>query len=164
MDKVLVLNYDYTPLNVTTLKRGVNLVLEGKAEILYSIENKPMKTAYKDFSRPSVIRLYRYVNIKYKRVPLNKHNIYRRDNHRCIYCGINRNLTIDHVIPKSKGGDNTWNNMVSCCFECNHKKGDSTPQEKSMTMTHKPFTPTFIDFVETMSGTILEEWKKFLKR
>lgn len=162
MEKVLVLNNDYTPLNVTTLKRGFKLVYKGKAEIVYSDEDNPIVSSFKTFKRPSVIRLSRFIYMPYKKVPLSRYNIFRRDGHKCVYCGTSKNLTIDHVLPRSRGGDNTWKNLVTCCGECNLKKDDRTPEEAGMEFIRKPFTPTYIQFIERMNGIIKEEWKQFL--
>jgi 5-methylcytosine-specific restriction endonuclease McrA len=98
----------------------------------------------------------------YKKVPLSRFNIFRRDGHKCVYCGTNKNLTIDHVLPKSRGGDNSWKNLVTCCGICNLKKDDRTPEEADMVFLRKPFTPTYIQFIERMNGIIKEEWKQFL--
>jgi hypothetical protein len=162
MEKVLVLNNDYTPLNVTTLKRGFKLVYKGKAEIIYSDETNPIVSSFKTFKRPSVIRLSRFIYMPYKKVPLSRYNIFRRDGHRCVYCSTNKNLTIDHVLPRSRGGDNTWKNLVTCCGECNLKKDDKTPEEAGMDLLRKPYIPTYIQFIERMNGEIRDEWKQFL--
>lgn len=162
MEKVLVLNNDYTPLNVTTLNRGFKLVYKGKAEIVYSDESNPIISSFKNFNRPSVIRLNRFIYMPYKKVPLSRFNIFRRDGHKCVYCGTNKNLTIDHVLPKSRGGDNSWKNLVTCCGICNLKKDDRTPEEAGMEFLIKPFTPTYLQFIERMNGIIKEEWKQFL--
>jgi|LakMenE01Jun11ns_1017448.scaffolds.fasta_scaffold9921106_8 5-methylcytosine-specific restriction endonuclease McrA len=162
MEKVLVLNNDYTPLNVTTLKRGFKLVYKGKAEIIFSDDNNPIVSTVKTFRRPTIIRLIRYIFLPYKKVPLSRYNIFRRDEHKCVYCGTSKNLTLDHVLPKSRGGENTWKNLVTCCGECNLNKGDKTPEESNMIMLRKPYTPTYIEFVERMNGKINEEWKPYL--
>lgn len=162
MEKVLVLNGDYTPLNVTSTRRGFNLVFKGKAEIIHSDEDNPLRSEVKDYKRPTIIRLLRYIYLPFKKVKLNRHSVYRRDNHKCIYCGSPNNLTLDHVLPKSRGGKNTWKNLVACCFNCNTEKGDKTPEEAGMTMTHKPYVPTYMEFIERMCGKINEEWKSYL--
>jgi len=162
MEKVLVLNNDYSPLNVTTLKRGFKLVFKGKAEIICHTENLPILSSFSKFKRPSVIRLLRYISFPYKKVPISRYNVFRRDNHQCVYCGSEDNLTIDHVIPKSKGGGNTWKNMVSCCATCNVKKDNKTPEEVGMKMLHEPYVPTYIQFIERMNGAIDDKWKQFL--
>lgn len=143
MQQVLVLNYDYTPLNVTSVKRGFVLVDKGKAEIIKHDEN-PIVTIYKTYVRPVIIRLLRYINYRGNGVSVNRHRIFRRDGYQCAYCGSTKELTIDHIVPRSKGGRNTWTNLVSCCFRCNLKKGDKTPEEAHMQLRVKPTEPEFI--------------------
>jgi CRISPR/Cas system Type II protein with McrA/HNH and RuvC-like nuclease domain len=106
MDKVLVLNADYSPINVTSVYRGFNLVNKGKAEILKSSDN-PIKAGITEYVRPLIIRLLNYVKYRSQKLRINRPRIYRRDNYECVYCGSKKNLTIDHILPKSKGGQNT---------------------------------------------------------
>jgi 5-methylcytosine-specific restriction endonuclease McrA len=166
MAQILVLNHDYSPLNITTLKRGFKLVFKGKAEVINHDINNPIETSVKTFRRPTVIRLLRYIYLPFKKVPLSRFNIYRRDNHRCIYCGNKKDLTLDHVIPKSKGGKNTWRNLVTCCGKCNVSKGDMSLQDfLKMTgykMAHKPYVPNYIQFIEKIGGKMRDEWRPFL--
>ena len=121
MSSVLVLNYDYTPLNVTTIKRGFVLVDKGKAEIVKSDEESPIVSGYKKYVRPLIIRLLKYIKYQTRTLRANRNRIYKRDNHQCVYCGSNKSLTLDHVIPKSRGGKNEWTNLVTSCFKCNLK-------------------------------------------
>jgi 5-methylcytosine-specific restriction endonuclease McrA len=143
MSGVLVLNYDYTPLNITTIKRGFVLVDKGKAEIVKSDEN-PIVTSYKTYVRPVIIRLLNYIRYQSKLMRANRTRIYRRDQNQCVYCGSNKDLTLDHVMPKSRGGGNDWTNLVTSCFRCNLRKGNRTPDEAKMSMRHKPFVPTLV--------------------
>jgi 5-methylcytosine-specific restriction endonuclease McrA len=158
--KILVLNADYMPVNVTTLKRGFKLVYKGKAEVVKHIENNPIVTSNKIINRPSVIRLLKYVYLPFKKVQLTRLNIYKRDAFRCVYCGNNSDLTIDHVIPKSKNGSNTWENLVTCCHRCNVKKGDKTLEEVGFTLKHKPYKPNYLFFIDKNSGSY--NWDEFL--
>lgn len=159
METVLVLNYDYTPLNVTSLRRGFVLVDKGKAEILREYEN-PIVTTVGNFVRPLIIRLLRYINYhKKKDLKMSRLKIYQRDGYKCIYCGTHKKLTIDHVMPKSRGGLNTWENMVTCCFDCNSKKGNKTPQEAGMKMSVKPYKPSV--FSELVVGKASKIWEEF---
>ena len=105
MSTVLVLNSDYTPLNVTSVQRGFVLVTKGKAEVLRSDEN-PIVTGYKTFIRPVIIRLLKYIRHRTRLNKPNRSRIYKRDGYECVYCGSKKNLTLDHVIPKSRGGSN----------------------------------------------------------
>ncbi len=118
MSNVLVLNYDYTPLNVTSIRRGFVLVDKGKAEIVKSDEN-PISAGYKTFVRPLIIRLLNYIKHKTRTIRASRPRIYKRDHYQCVYCGSNKDLTLDHVIPKSRGGGNEWTNLVTSCFKCN---------------------------------------------
>ena len=106
---ILVLNSDYNPINICNGKRAIILILKRKAQ----------------FIADKVIRLFDYIRIPYKKIKENtptRNLIYKRDNHRCAYCNSKENLTIDHIIPTSRGGKNTWENMISCCGRCNLKK------------------------------------------
>jgi len=144
MSTVLVLNYDYTPLNVTSIRRGFVLVDKGKAEVIKSDES-PIITGYKLYVRPVIIRLLKYIRFQTRGLRANRARIYKRDNHECVYCGAKKDLTLDHVLPKSRGGGNEWTNLVTSCFKCNLKKGNKTPDEAKMIMKNKPYAPTLIN-------------------
>ena len=144
MSNVLVLNYDYTPLNLTSTRRGFILVDKGKAEIIKSDDN-PINANFTAYVRPLIIRLLSYIKFSRKTSKVNRNRIYKRDNHECVYCGSVKQLTLDHVIPKSRGGKNEWTNLVTCCFKCNLRKGNRTPEEAKMVMKHKPYAPTIIN-------------------
>jgi 5-methylcytosine-specific restriction endonuclease McrA len=158
MEKVLVLNSDYSPLNVTTVIRGFNLVSKGKAEILKAGEN-PITAGSLSFARPLIIRLLAYVKYRVKNLKVNRARIYKRDGYKCVYCGSNKNLTIDHVLPKSRGGTNRWTNLVTCCGSCNRKKGDKTPYESNMSMIVKPYEPSL--FSDVFHNSIEQMWDEF---
>ena len=158
MEKVLVLNADYTPLNVTTLRQGFKLVIKGKAEILKEQET-PIITEHRSYVRPLIIRLFQYVRFRMRGIRVNRHRIYKRDGHQCVYCGSNRFLTIDHVIPKSRGGSNDWTNLVTCCNKCNVYKSDRTPEEANMTLKKKPYTPSI--FSDVIYSSIEKIWEDF---
>jgi 5-methylcytosine-specific restriction endonuclease McrA len=160
MDKVLVLNSDYTPLNVTSIRRGFILVIKGKAEVLRQDADN-IVTSIGEFVRPLIIRLLSYVRFKTKPVKLNRKRIFKRDNNECVYCGSKRNLTIDHIIPRSRGGKNTWSNLVTCCSNCNLKKGNRTPEEASMRMNYKAYEPTI--FSSIISVDVEELWGDYQK-
>ena len=163
--EVLVLNMDYTPINITTLQRGFKLVFKGKAEILSSNDDKPILTEKKSYNRPKVIRLLKYIVMPFRKVNLNRQNLFKRDDFKCVYCGTNKDLTIDHVIPKVKGGNNKWTNLVTCCHDCNVKKGhkdvDVFLKETGLTMRHQPFKPTYLYFVEKIYK-VDEDWKQYV--
>jgi len=113
MDKVLVLNSDFTPLNVTSLRRGFILVQKGRAEVLKKGDD--IVTTIGNFVRPVIIRLLNFVRFRPTNLSVSRKRLFKRDNHQCGYCSSQKNLTIDHVIPKSRGGSNGWNNLVTCC-------------------------------------------------
>ena len=139
MSKVLVLNASYEPLNICTWRRAVVLLMKGKAE---QIEHNG-KLIYTNLPVPTVIRLRSYVKIPYKEISLSRRNLLHRDNYTCQYCGDRRHdLTIDHIVPRSKGGTDSWENVVAACLKCNVKKGDRTPKEANMVMNTTPTTPS----------------------
>jgi len=155
---VLVLNADYNPINVTSLQRGFNLVYKGKAEIVKS-SDIPIVSSFGEFVRPLIIRLLNYVLIKTKKIRVNRHRIMRRDNYSCAYCGSKKSLTIDHIIPKSKGGDNTWKNLVTCCLPCNFKKGDKSLEEIGMKLIKKPTEPNI--FSDAVGQGLQKIWIEY---
>lgn len=115
---------------------------------------------------PAVIRLMNYVNVPYRGVELTRHNIFKRDGYECQYCGDrNRdNLTLDHVIPRAKGGGSSWTNLITACKSCNSKKGDLLPEEAGMPLKNQPFKPSYIMFLRDFSGFHCDEWKPFLSK
>jgi CRISPR/Cas system Type II protein with McrA/HNH and RuvC-like nuclease domain len=161
MSNVLVLNYDYTPLNLTTTRRGFVLVDKGKAEIIKS-DNNPILAGFITYVRPLIIRLLNYVKFNRKSTKVNRHRIFKRDNHECVYCGSTKQLTLDHVIPKSRGGRNEWTNLVACCFKCNLKKGNKTPEEAKMKLKEKPYVPSIMNDNPTLNNAWLEYQKSFV--
>ena len=158
MEQVLVLNFDYSPLNVTTIQRGFNLVYKGKAEIIKS-DIKEIVSSTKKFVRPLIIRLLSYIKFHKRAYRANRTRIYKRDGYECVYCGSKKSLTLDHVIPKSRGGENTWENLVTSCFKCNLKKGSKTPEEARMSMKHRPFAPTLVN----ENGILNKVWNDYQK-
>lgn len=158
MEKVLVLNADFTPINVTSVYKGFTLVNKGKAEILKS-SDKPIVSGMKEFVRPLIIRLLNFVKYRISKFKINRQRLYKRDGHQCGYCGSKRNLTIDHIIPKSKGGENTWQNLVTCCAPCNKMKGDKTPEEVGMKLIVDIYEPTI--FSEVINSNVENIWNEF---
>jgi CRISPR/Cas system Type II protein with McrA/HNH and RuvC-like nuclease domain len=156
MSTVLVLNFDYTPLNVTTFRRGFTLVDKGKAEVVKSDEN-PIVIGVKKYVRPLIIRLLKYIKFQTRKLRVNRNRVFKRDGNQCVYCGTKKELTIDHVIPKSRGGTNEWTNLVTCCSKCNLKKGNKTPEEARMTMSSKPYVPNLI----SENSLIKQIWDDF---
>ena len=160
--KVLVLNQNYEPITICNARRAIILTYLGKAEIICAVENKVIRSVYRTFEYPSVVRLVIFVRVPFKKIILSRKNIIRRDNHRCQYCGISTNLTIDHIIPKSRGGEDSWENLTTACIKCNNKKGDRTPEEARMQLYNKPKKPSHITFIKNFAGKVDEDWKPYL--
>jgi 5-methylcytosine-specific restriction endonuclease McrA len=157
-----VLNQNYEPLTICNARRAVILTYLGKAEVVSSIDNKYIKSVYHQFKYPSIVRLIFFVRVPFKKIILSRKNILRRDGHKCQYCGISVNLTVDHVIPKSRGGEDTWENLTTACIRCNNKKGDRTPEEARMHIMNSPKKPSHITFIKNFAGKIDEDWKPYL--
>ncbi len=160
---VLVLNQDYTPLNFCSGYRAFILVYMEKAELVEEYESKQIRSIEAVFPHPSIIRLKRYIYIPYRTIPLSRKSIYLRDNHTCAYCGTHKNLTIDHIIPKSRGGKDTWLNLITACEKCNLKKGNKTPEEAKMPLLFKPYKPSYFSFI-LKNKKIPESWKPFFEQ
>lgn len=160
--KVLVLNQDYQAISVCSVERAFVLVFLNKAEMVADAGALALKTVKAAFKRPLVIRLCRFVHIPFKKVSLTRQNIFKRDSFRCAYCGKREELTLDHIVPRSQGGIDSWHNLVSACQKCNTYKGNRTPEEAGMKMLTKPYRPSFIMFLRDFSGNIHDEWKPFL--
>lgn len=164
MDAVVVLNYDYQYINKISWKKAICLVYKGKAEVLKE-SKRLIRNAEKtvEIMVPKVLRLLKLVRVIYKqKVPFSKKNVLVRDNHTCQYCGTNKvRLTIDHIVPRSKGGKTTFENCVAACRECNSKKGNKTPREAKMFPRSRPTEPTIMEFLRLQMKR--ERVDKFLK-
>lgn len=158
-----MLNQNYEPLSLCTVKRAVVLLILNKAETVVERDGKKVRSQYLEINVPSVIRIKRYINFRPYNVPLNKKNIMKRDNYRCQYCGKKgKDMTIDHVIPRERGGKDTWENLVTSCKECNVKKGNRTPKEAGMKLLKKPKKPTYFHILFSEAEIPDENWKPFL--
>ena len=161
--KVLVLNQNYEPLSVCHVKKAVILLYLGKAELIEAWDGKALRSVSMSLPFPSIVRLSVYIRIPYKKIILSRKNILRRDGHRCQYCGRNDvPLTVDHIVPKARGGEDAWENLVCACIECNNKKGDRIPQESRMLLLRKPLRPTHVTFLRHFVGHMDERWKPYL--
>lgn len=160
---VLVLNQGYEPISVCSVKKAFMLMYLSKAELVEhrsGVTIKSMRTAY---PFPSVIRLQSYIRVPYKRVELSRKNIMRRDSFRCQYCGSHSHpLTLDHVIPKSRGGGDVWENLVAACIPCNNRKGSRTPEEAGLRLLSTPRKPNHIVYLSHFMGKVDEPWKQYL--
>jgi 5-methylcytosine-specific restriction endonuclease McrA len=145
--QVLVLNASFEPINITSWKRAIILLIKEKAAIISE----------------KVIRLVEYVRLPLSKMRISKPSramIYARDQNKCQYCGSTRRLTIDHVLPKSRGGDDSWHNMVVACSACNTKKGDKLLEHTGMKLARRPFAPLNKIFF-MLSSARVEEWKEY---
>ena len=162
--KVLVLNQDFTAFTICSVTKAFLLVFMNKAEMVSEDEKVNLRSVSRSFPMPSVIRLNRYVTRPFRQggVVLNRQNVFKRDNHKCQYCNSVKDLTLDHVQPKSRGGKTTWDNLVTACRPCNGKKGDFTPDEAGMKLHGKPFKPSFVMFLRDFSERVSEDWMLYL--
>jgi len=160
---VLVLNQNYEAMSICNVQRAVILLYLGKAELIASKDSQMVCSVSKRLPFPTIVRLLLYIHVPFKKIVLSRKNILRRDLYKCQYCyRSDVPLTIDHVIPKSKGGDDSWENLVSACVNCNNKKGDRSPDEAKMALRKKPSKPSHITFMKHFVGRVAEEWKPFL--
>jgi 5-methylcytosine-specific restriction endonuclease McrA len=150
VERCVVLNGDYSYLNVISWKRAVCLMVKGKTEVL-KYSDKFIKNAEGDkvIQIPLVMRLIKIIRMIYKsKVPYSKRNIFVRDGFTCMYCGTKQQkLTVDHVIPQGQGGKSSFDNCVASCRSCNNKKGNRTPREAKMFLRKRPYTPTIYEFI-----------------
>ena len=162
MHQVLVLNATYEPLNTVSMPRAVALLLADKAEIVEAAEAR-LRSQHMTLPMPLVIRLVTYVRIP-RMLPLTvtRRGVLRRDNYICQYCGrvhASSELTLDHVLPRSRGGKNTWENVVAACKPCNHRKGNRLPAEAHMRLLRQPFRPRYLALVVV---DMPPAWSKYL--
>ncbi|MER7350179.1 HNH endonuclease [Streptomyces aurantiacus] len=142
MRDTLVLNASFEPLSTVTLNRAVVLVLQDKAVVEQSHPALRVRAATVELPVPRVIRLCRYVRVPFRRrAPWSRRGVLVRDQHRCAYCG-RRATTVDHVVPRSQGGADSWLNTVASCAMDNHRKADRTPEQAGMPLLRQPFEPT----------------------
>jgi len=160
--RVLVLNLDHSPVAVVTVQKAIVLSVLEKVSCLTYYESLSIRTVSREFRYPAVIRLNNYKHIPYKGVLLNRANIFKRDGHECKYCGSKKQLTIDHVIPKSKGGKSNWTNLITACHRCNVYKGDKYPEQAGMQLKSQPFKPSLGFFIAEYAERNAEEWMPFL--
>ena len=162
--RVLVLNASYEPINVCTVRRAAVLVLKERAEILERGEWALHAEAL-TLPRPTVIRLTTYVRIPRDahRRKITRRAVFARDRWTCQYCGHERgNLTVDHVIPRSKGGGSGWENIVTCCAPCNRRKGDRLPRQANMVPRRPPGAPSATIFIHVAAPVIPQAWEQYL--
>lgn len=168
----LLLNADFQPLRLIRWERAIMLIYEKKAELLENYAGKFIRSVNAIFDSPAVLRLIKYRKSK-NRIRFNRFNVMARDNHTCAYCGKKpwkvqapdyEELTLDHVIPRSKGGKTTWLNIVTACIDCNRKKADKSPKEMNMILRFEPRYPTAPDILRMSicKHRIEKEWVDYL--
>ncbi len=162
---VLVLNQNYEPLNVCNTRRALVLVIDGKAEVLEEYAFTVCSPS-RIFQSPAVIRLIYMIRRPRPKVKLTRREVFIRDNFTCQYCGRQAgDLTIDHIVPRSRGGGHTWDNLVSACKSCNHRKGGKSLNEARMalrTQPHEPSPGMYYTIERRIESAIFETWEKFL--
>ncbi len=164
VSRVLVLNASYEPINVCTVRRAAVLVLKERAEILERADQDLHAERF-TLPRPAVIRLKSYVRIPREAHArrITRRAVFARDRWTCQYCGTARNtLTVDHVIPRSKGGRSSWDNIVASCAPCNRRKGDRLPAQVDMHPRRRPAAPNPTIFVHVATPTIPPTWEQYL--
>jgi 5-methylcytosine-specific restriction endonuclease McrA len=163
MSHVLVLNASYEPLNVTSVRRAHVLIYKGKAEVIEKL-GKPLRSAANDHVWPHVIRLLSYVRVpKSVQRKISRRALFARDNWKCQYCGTEAGkLTLDHVVPRSRGGESIWENVVASCAPCNLRKGNRTIEEAGMRLASPPRRPAPTLFVTLSAPRIPDAWDRYL--
>jgi 5-methylcytosine-specific restriction endonuclease McrA len=163
MQQVLVLNASYEPLNVCSVRRAHVLVFKGKAEVIEEL-GKPLHSASSTFPWPHVIRLVTYVRVpRAVQRKISRRALFARDGWRCVYCGTSGGrMTLDHVVPRSRGGESVWENVVTACAPCNHRKGNRTLEEARMVLMHVPKAPAPVLFIHLSATRIPTGWQPYL--
>ncbi|MDQ4078500.1 MAG: HNH endonuclease [Chloroflexota bacterium] len=173
MARVLLLNASYEPLNILPASSALQLMVRGVVEPVSEVVAARFRSPSVTMSVPSVIRLRRYVNVPRRNAVWSKRGIMERDEFTCIYCGAHPgnlrdgrllakgDMTIDHIVPRSRGGGNTWGNTACACKSCNNRKADRTPHEAGMRLRWEPKIPR-VGYV-VVSGEVPESWKVYLE-
>jgi 5-methylcytosine-specific restriction endonuclease McrA len=165
MSSVLVLNATYEPLSIVSVRRAVILLLKEKAEIVEAAEAY-IRSEHLALPIPLVIRLVYYVRIPGRiSLPVSRRTVLARDHYTCQYCGMQpsrKDLTVDHVVPRSRGGDTVWENVVTACHICNGRKGDHTPEEAGMRLLARPSRPRYMALVLLERTGVEKAWDKYM--
>lgn len=164
--KVLVLNSSFEPLQFCNARRAIVMVLKGRAEKV-EVDGYFVRSPSISLRLPTVIRLLRYIKRPYRPgVAFSKKNVFKRDRYTCQYCGAGGgNLTLDHVVPRSRGGATVWENVVVACQRCNAKKGDRPLHETSLSLIRQPYRPGYLLFARNHQGqpdSVQATWSKYL--
>lgn len=150
-------------MSVCNVKKAIVLLYLGKAELIEEYRGKKVHAVSVSMPFPSIVRLSVYIRIPYKKIILSRKNILRRDGHRCQYCGRgDASLTVDHIVPRVRGGEDTWENLVTACVQCNNRKGSRTPDDAHMKLMRTPMKPNHVTFLRHFVGNVDEGWKPYL--
>ncbi len=150
-------------MSVCNAKKAIILLYLGKAELVEASDGKVIRSVSISMPLPSIVRLGVFIHVPYKKIILSRKNILRRDGHRCVYCGRSDiSLTVDHIVPKARKGEDTWENLVTACVDCNNRKGDRTPDEAHIKLLRKPMRPNHVTFIRHFVGNIDDRWKPYL--
>lgn len=161
--QVLVLNATYEPINVCSVQRAVVLVLKAKAEVLEGAAHR-LRTCETSLTLPLVIRLSYYVRVpRNESRKITRRAVFARDGYSCQYCGSGAKLTMDHVVPRSRGGNSSWENVVTSCAPCNHRKGDRLPHEIQMFPRTNPRPPNPEIFIAVAAPRRPKSWEPYLE-
>jgi 5-methylcytosine-specific restriction endonuclease McrA len=166
--RTLVLNSGYEPMQLISWERALCLILSSRAEMIASYNGHAVRTISTSFPMPSVVRLTRYVRLvrRFGIIKCNRRNVMIRDRYECQYCGIRctvASVTIDHILPVSRGGKTTWDNVVACCSNCNRRKGSRTPMEAGLALRSKPRRPSWREWLERWKHELDDSWLPYLE-
>jgi 5-methylcytosine-specific restriction endonuclease McrA len=164
--RTLLLSQGYEPIKVISWQRAISLLFLGKVEVLEEYEHD-IRSVTLVIKIPAVVRLLRSFRRHAKPVKFSRVNIYARDSYRCQYCGHKASiseLTYDHVTPRSQGGTTEWTNIVTCCYDCNRKKGGRTPKQAGMTLLSQPHQPNWVPAVTIRISlkSMPDAWRDYL--
>lgn len=171
--RVLLLNgHTWEPIAIISVPRAMNLLISGKAVVVEETGHF-LRTVRERFAIPSVIALRRYINVPRRQAPWSRKSVLMRDEYRCIYCGVHpgemqagkvlskHDMTVDHILPKSRGGKDTWMNTACACPKCNHRKGNHLPHEAGMKLLWEPRRPR-TSYLVVEFGNEHETWKRYI--
>lgn len=164
--RVLVLNSSYEPIHICTVRRAIIMIFKGHA-VMQEPGGFALRSVNSTFLAPSVIRLLQFVRIPYRNKLASKSNILIRDRYVCQYCGKplrSQEVTLDHILPRSRGGESNWENLAACCPRCNVQKGSKLPEEAGLKLIRDPRKGSSFHFIHLLRhyGSVDEKWKKYL--
>ena len=164
--RVLVLNATYEPIHICNVRRAIVMIFKGIA-VMQEPALFVLRSVNASTTAPSVIRLIHFVHLPYRKKLASKNNILIRDRYLCQYCGKplkSHEITLDHIVPKSRGGESNWENLAACCPRCNVRKGSRLPEEAGLTLIKDPRKGSAYHFIHLLRhyGSVDEKWKKYL--